>query len=89
MKGGFSMESNETTQSYKDGVSKFRNNVVGAFDPSLNFVSKAATIMSSADVKTKSLSEGNIEKVFSESEINELSKPTWIQKWVRLPQKGF
>jgi len=89
MKGGFSMESNETTQSYKNGVSTFRNNVVGAFDPSLNFISKATTIMSSADVKTKSLSEGNIEKVFSESEINELSKPNWIQKWVRLPQKGF
>jgi hypothetical protein len=89
MKGGFSMESNETAQSYKDGVSKFRNNVVGAFDPSLNFISKATTIMSSADVKTRCLSEGNIEKVFSDSEINELSKPIWIQKWGRFPQKGF
>lgn len=89
MKGGFSIESNETAQSYKDGVSKFRNNVVGAFDPALNFISKATTIMSSADVKTKSLSEGNMEKVFSESEINELSKPNWIQKWGRFPQKGF
>lgn len=89
MKGGFSMESNETAQSYKDGVSRFKNNVVGAFDPSLNFISKATTIMSSADVKTRCLSEGNIEKVFSESEINELSKPIWIQKWGRFPQKGF
>ena len=38
-KGGFSMESNETAQAYKDGVSKFQNNEVQSYDPLLNFKS--------------------------------------------------
>jgi hypothetical protein len=89
MKGSFSMESNETTQSYKDGISKFENNTVGSFDSNLNFISKATTIMTSDEVKTKSLSQGNKEKIFTESELNTLSKPIWTDKWTRFPQKGF
>lgn len=89
MKGGFSMESNETAQSYKDGISKFEYNVLGSFDPSLNFISKATTIMTSDDVKVKSLKDNNVEKTFTENEISNLSKPIWSDKWTRFPQKGF
>jgi hypothetical protein len=44
MKGGLSLESNETAQFVKDGVSIFENNSVGTFNPTLNFISKATTI---------------------------------------------
>ena len=84
MKGGFSMESNETAQSYKDGVSKFENNSVGSFVPSLNFISKSAVI-TSADVKTKALSQGNKE---IDVVIPEISTPSWTNGWTRFPAKG-
>jgi len=87
MKGGFSMESNETAQFYKDGVSKFQNNKIGSFN-SLNFISKATTIIISDDVKTKALSEGNTEITLTNSEIETLSKPTWTNGWTRFPTKG-
>jgi hypothetical protein len=87
MKGGFSMESNETAQFYKDGVSKFQNNKIGSFN-SLNFISKATTIITSVGVKTKALSEGNIEITLTPTEIETLSKPNWAAGWARFPTKG-
>ena len=87
-KGGFSMESNETTQAYKDGISKFQNNEIQAFDPTLNFISKATTIMTSADVKSKALGEGNIEKNYTKDELEACSKPAWTNGWTRFPVKG-
>ena len=87
MKGGFSMESNETAQFYKDGVSKFQNNKIGSFN-SLNFISRATTIITSDAVKTKALSEGNTEITLTKSEIETLSKPTWTNGWTRFPTKG-
>jgi hypothetical protein len=87
MKGGFSMESNETAQFYKDGVSKFQNNKIGSFN-SLNFISRATTIITSDVVKTKALSEGNTEIILTNSEIETLSKPTWTNGWTRFPTKG-
>ena len=87
MKGGFSMESNETAQFYKDGVSKFQNNKIGSFNL-LNFISKATTIITSDVVKTKALSEGNTEITLTPTEIETLSKPNWTAGWTRLPTKG-
>jgi hypothetical protein len=87
MKGGFSMESNETAQFYKDGVSKFQNNKIGSFN-SLNFISKATTIITSDAVKTKALSEGNTEITLTATEIETLSKPNWTEGWTRFPTKG-
>jgi len=87
-KGGFSMESNETALSYKDGVSKFQNNEVQSYDQTLNFISKATTIITSADVKTKALSEGNVEKSYTKTEMETLSKPTWTNGWTKFPTKG-
>jgi hypothetical protein len=87
MKGGFSMESNETAQFYKDGVSKFQNNKIGSFN-SLNFISKATTIITSDLVKTKALSEGNTEITLTTTEIETLSKPIWVAGWTRFPTKG-
>ena len=78
------MESNETAQSYKDGVSKFENNSVGSFVPSLNFISKSAVI-TSADVKIKALSQGNKE---IDVVIPEISTPSWTSGWTRFPAKG-
>jgi hypothetical protein len=87
MKGGFSMESNETAQFYKDGVSKFQNNKIGSFN-SLNFISRATTIITSDLVKTKALSEGNTEITLTPTEIETLSKPNWTNGWTKFPTKG-
>lgn len=88
-KGSFSMESNETVQYYKNGASIFLNNEVQAFDPALNFISKATSIMTSDSVKTKALSQGNIEKSYTKSELDAMSKPSWTLGWTRFPAKGF
>jgi len=85
MKGGLSLESNETAQFVKDGISVFENNSVGAFSPSLNFISRATTILTSDQLKTLSLGKGNKE---IDSVIPELSTPAWTNGWTRFPAKG-
>jgi hypothetical protein len=86
-KGGFSIESNETAQAYKDGVSKFENNEIQSFDPLLNFKS-TSTVFTAADMKTKALSQGNKEVSYTKSEMETLSKPIWSNGWTRFPSKG-
>lgn len=87
MKGGFSIESNETAQAYKDGVSKFENNEVQSYDPLQNFRS-TSTIITAVDMKIKALSQGNKEISYTKNEIEVLSKPIWINGWTRFPVKG-
>jgi hypothetical protein len=86
-KGSFSIESNETAQSYRDGVSKFQNNEVQSFDPLLNFKS-TSTVFTALQMKEKSLSEGNLEKNYTRAELEILSKPTWTNGWTRFPSRG-
>ena len=86
-KGGFSIESNETAQAYKDGISKFENNEIQAFDPLLNFRSTSA-VFTAADMKTKSLSQGNKEVSYTKLEMEALARPSWINGWTRFPAKG-
>jgi len=86
-KGGFSIESNETAQAYKDGISKFENNEIQAFDPLLNFKS-TSTVFTAANMKEKALSQGNVEKNYTKAEMETLSKPIWINGWTRFPAKG-
>ena len=86
-KGAFSMESNETAQAYKDGVSKFQNNEVQSYDPLLNFKS-TSTVITAANMKVKALSEGNKEVSYTKAEMEILSKPIWINGWTRFPNKG-
>ena len=88
MKGGFSMESNETAQAYKDGISKFENNEVQAYDSTLNFISKATTILTSLEVKTKALTQGNKQVLYTKNEVETISKPGWTIGWTRFPTKG-
>jgi hypothetical protein len=85
MKGGLSLESNETAQFVKDGVSVFENNSVGTFNPTLNFISRATTILTSEQLKTLALSKSNKE---IDVVIPELDKPIWINGWTRFPTKG-
>ena len=85
MKGGLSLESNETAQFVKDGVSIFENNSVGTFNPTLNFISKATIILTNDQLKTLSLSKGNTE---INVVIPELATPLWSSKWTRFPTKG-
>ena len=85
MKGGLSLESNETAQFVKDGVSVFEGNSVGAFNPSLNFISRATTILTNDQLKTLALSKNNKEVNVV---IPELDKPIWINGWTRFPSKG-
>jgi hypothetical protein len=85
MKGGLSLESNETAQFVKDGVSVFENNSIGTFNPTLNFISRATTILTSEQLKTLALSKSNKE---IDVVIPELDKPIWINGWTRFPSKG-
>ena len=85
MKGGLSLESNETAQAVKDGVSVFENNSVGAFNPTLNFISKATTVLTNDQLKTLALGKGNKE---IDIIIPELAMPTWINGWTKFPSKG-
>jgi hypothetical protein len=86
-KGAFSIESNETAQAYKDGVSKFENNEIQSFDPLLNFKSTSA-IVTVNDMKTLSLANKNKEVAYTKNEMELLAKPTWINSWTRFPAKG-
>jgi len=86
-KGAFSIESNETAQAYKDGVSKFLNNEIQAFDPLLNFKS-TSTVFTAVQMKEKALLEGNVEKNYTKAELEALSKPVWTNGWTRFPEKG-
>ena len=85
MKGGLSLESNETAQFVKDGVSAFEGNSVGTFNPSLNFISKATTILTNEQLKTLALSKNN--KEITTATVD-LDKPIWINGWTRFPSKG-
>ena len=85
MKGGLSLESNETAGFVKDGVSVFENNSIGTFNPTLNFISKATTILTSEQLKTLALSKSNKE---IDVVIPELDKPIWVNGWTRFPSKG-
>ena len=85
MKGGLSLESNETAQFVKDGISVFENNSVGTFNPTLNFISKATTILTNDQLKTLALGKGNKE---IDVVIPELDKPIWVNGWTRFPTKG-
>jgi len=85
MKGGLSLESNETAQFVKDGVSIFENNSVGTFNPTLNFISRATTILTSDQLKTLALSKSNKE---IDIVIPELTTPSWTNGWTRFPSKG-
>jgi hypothetical protein len=85
MKGGLSLESNETAGFVKDGVSVFENNSVGTFNPTLNFISKATTILTNDQLKTLALSKSNKE---IDVVIPELDKPVWGNGWTRFPSKG-
>ena len=85
MKGGLSLESNETAQFVKDGVSAFEGNSVGTFNPTLNFISKATTILTSEQLKTLALSKNN--KEITAATVD-LDKPIWINGWTRFPSKG-
>ena len=85
MKGGLSLESNETAQFVKDGVSIFENNSVGTFNPTLNFISKATTILTSEQLKTLALSKSNKE---IDVVIPELTTPSWTNGWTKFPTKG-
>jgi hypothetical protein len=85
MKGGLSLESNETAQFVKDGVSVFENNSVGTFNPTLNFISRATTILTNDQLKTLALGKGNKE---IDVVIPELDKPIWSNGWTRFPSKG-
>lgn len=87
MKGAFSIESNETAQAYKDGVSKFENNEVQSYDPLLNFKS-TSTVFTAANMKTKSLSQGNKEVSYTKTEMETISKPGWTAGWTKFPVKG-
>jgi hypothetical protein len=58
-KAGFSIESNETAQAYKDGISAFKNNVVHSYTTADIFKS-TSSVLTAADIEVKALAEGNV-----------------------------
>ena len=87
MKGGFSIESNETAQSYKDRISKFENNEIQSFNPLQNFRS-TSTVFIADNMKVKALGEGNKEVSYTKLEMEAFARPSWINGWTRFPLKG-
>jgi hypothetical protein len=87
MKGGFSVESNETAQAYKDGISKFENNEIQSYDPIINFKS-TSTVITASDMKIKAISQGNKEVSYTKNDMETISKPTWVNSWTKFPVKG-
>jgi hypothetical protein len=85
MKGGLSLESNETAQWVKDGTSVFENNSIGVFNPTLNFISRVTTILTNEQLKTLALSKGNKEIT---SIVEGLDRPVWSNGWTKFPTKG-
>jgi hypothetical protein len=85
MKGGLSLESNETAQFVKDGTSVFENNSIGVFNPTLNFISRVTTILTNEQLKTLALSKGNKEIT---SIVEGLDRPVWSNGWTKFPTKG-
>jgi hypothetical protein len=85
MKGGLSLESNETTQWVKDGTSGFENNSIGVFNPTLNFISRVTTILTNEQLKALALSKGNKEIT---SIVEGLDRPVWSNGWTKFPSKG-
>jgi len=85
MKGGLSLESNETTQFLKDGVSVFENNSIGTFNATLNFISKAPTVLTNEQLKTLALSKNNVEII---TVTPDLTIPIWTNGWTRFPSRG-
>jgi hypothetical protein len=84
-KGGFSMESDSTASFYKlNSRSAFRNNLVHAI--TAPFRTSGTTVMTSAEVETKALSEGNT-KHASPSEIG-LTNPFSLTAPNFLPTAG-
>ncbi len=88
MKGSFSIESNETAQSYRDNLSAFTNNEIQSFDPTQNFRS-TSVLLTAAQMKSKAIVEGNKETFYTKNEAETLSKPFWVNGWTRFPQKGY
>jgi hypothetical protein len=58
-KAGFSIESDPTAQAYKDGISELRNNIIHSVN-SENIFRSTSSVISSAEVESKALAEGNI-----------------------------
>jgi hypothetical protein len=85
MKGGLSLESNETAQWVKDGTSVFENNSIGVFNPTLNFISRVSTILTNEQLKALALSKGNKEIT---SIVEGLDRPVWSNGWTKFPTKG-
>jgi hypothetical protein len=85
MKGGLSLESNETAQWVKDGTSVFENNSIGVFNPTLNFISRVSTILTNEQLKSLALSKGNKEIT---SIVEGLDRPVWSNGWTKFPTKG-
>lgn len=86
MKGGLSLESVETAQYLKDGISVFENNQVGSFNPSTNFISKVGNVITNDELKTLALSKNNKE---IDSIIESITKPEWSNGWTKFPKLGF
>ncbi len=86
MKGGFSMESAETAQAYKDGNAIFMDNLVHAVASAYRTSGGAETVMTGAEVKTKAESEGNA--TYSSADAIGLTNPFALTAPNFLPKAG-
>jgi hypothetical protein len=57
-KGGFSLESSETANAYKNGGAEFKNNLVHALADAFKVDTKAGGVMTAAEVEAKATADG-------------------------------
>jgi hypothetical protein len=72
--------SSNSYQSYMSNNSKLINNKFNSIWGSTCYQTK--------ELKTKAKSESNIESFISKQQIHTLSRPSWINRWTRFPEKG-
>ncbi len=83
-KGGFVMESDLTVENYKNGTSIFKNNLVHALTNP--FMVAGSAVMTSAEVETKALGEGNIK--YNSADDIKLTAPFNLEAPNYVPQAG-
>lgn len=86
MKGGISIESDETAGYYLSGVSKFKNNKIGAYN-GVDYISKSG-LLTSDEFKSMAEVDGNTTYTPSPDEVNFIANPTWSRGWTRFPNIG-
>jgi len=59
-RGGLALESAATADAFNNGLSEFKNNLIGSQTTSQTFISGSGSTLTAAQIETKALAEGNL-----------------------------